>query len=434
MNATKIFLATLIVSVTLFPNIAQCQIVLTFSDGGGSTVNWGFSGSSTLTGSVGTFARPEFRLPSNTAWSTFISGGNFDDSGSDLRNATNVITGTFVTSGSPAVFIDGTQVELVGGGFAADGDWEVQFNDNSAGNKPEFGFLSTGIHDHNYPALSGTEELSATGSGSFTLASGTFTTNFNVGTYSHTATSGLNTQIIVDPDGGGPTGPTPPEARAFAWNEDFLGDWANNGNWSIIDGGSSPSVRANNPNHTVAFPDTASITGPTHVSTAAAVTVNRIEFANAAHSFLVGGFGSVNLHATTDPNSPVNPSMSVAGTHQFQAIVNLHNDTAVNVGSNSVLSFNNALNLGGATLTKTGVGEMEINNQLTTAGGSINIQQGTVSGHGTIGGNVNNDGGTISPGSDSAAATSLVPEPGSWTLLLLGLMALVSTIRPFRRY
>ena len=99
-----------------------------------------------------------------------------------------------------------------------------------------------------------------------------------------------------------------------------------------------------------------------------------------------------------------------------------------------MLSFNNALNLGGATLTKTGVGEMEINNQLTTAGGSINIQQGTVSGHGTIGGNVNNDRGTISPGIASAAATSLVPEPGSWTLLLLGLMALVSTIRPFRRY
>ena len=71
---------------------------------------------------------------------------------------------------------------------------------------------------------------------------------------------------------------------------------------------------------------------------------------------------------------------------------------------------------------------------LTTAGGSINIQQGTVSGHGTIGGDVNNDGGTISPGGSSLSESNVVPEPGSWALLLLGLMALVSTTRLFRRY
>ena len=427
MYKTKIFLATLIVSVTFIPNIAQCQIILTLTDGGDSTVNWSFSGSSTVTGNVGSLSTSSLRLPPSTSWNSFFSAGTFDDPGSELLNISNVSPRKVATSGDPAVFVDGSRVELAGGGFATEGDWQADFASD-----PAMRFLSKGIGNHNYPALIGGEVISATGSGTFDVGSGTFTTNFNVGTYSHSGTSGLNTQVIVDPDGD----PILPkvEARAFAWNKDFLGNWANNSNWSITDGGSGLLERANNPNHTVEFPDTASITGPTLVSTHVAVSVNRIEFANTTHSFLVGGFGSVNLQATTDPNLPVNPSMSVAGTHQFQAIVNLHNDTTVDVGSNSVLSFNNALNLGGAALTKSGVGTMEVNNVLTTAGGSINVQQGIVSGYGTIGGDVIVDGGTISPGSTSAAATSLVPEPGSWALLLLGLMALVSTIRLFRRY
>jgi len=64
----------------------------------------------------------------------------------------------------------------------------------------------------------------------------------------------------------------------------------------------------------------------------------------------------VNLQATTDPNSPVNPSLQVEGTHEFQADVNLHNNTAVDIATNSTLTFNRALNLMGNTLTKTGEG------------------------------------------------------------------------------
>ena len=49
-------------------------------------------------------------------------------------------------------------------------------------------------------------------------------------------------------------------------------------------------------------------------------------------------------------------------------------------------------------MTKTGNGEMAVRNDLITGGGTIDVQQGMVSGNGTISGDVNNNGGTISPG------------------------------------
>ena len=105
---------------------------------------------------------------------------------------------------------------------------------------------------------------------------------------------------------------------------------------------------------------------------------------------------------------------------------------SIDVASDSTLSFNNALNLDGVTLTKTGAGVLEINNRLTGAGGTLNIQQGMVSGHGAVGGDVSNDGGTISPGDNALGGNNAIPEPGSLVLLLLGMMALVSTSRRFR--
>jgi hypothetical protein len=86
------------------------------------------------------------------------------------------------------------------------------------------------------------------------------------------------------------------------------------------------------------------------------------------------------------------------GTHEFQADVNLHDDTTVDVASNSTLAFDGALNLMGKILTKTGAGTMAINNRVTLAGGTVVGAQGTISGDGTIGGDVYNEGGTLSPG------------------------------------
>ena len=224
-----------------------------------------------------------------------------------------------------------------------------------------------------------------------------------------------------------------PAITDFTWTQDGLGDWASNTNWM-------PGTRPpDGPNHKAIFADTANITGPTNVSTAAPVTVNRIEFSNTTHSFLIGGFGSVNMSATTTP-IPEDPSMSVQGTHQFQAAVNLLNDTTVDVASDSTLTFNETLNLMNQTLTKTGAGTMAVRNDLVSGGGTVQIGQGTVSGNGTIGGDVNNDGGTVSPGNSPGVLSingnysqgdgpGQVPEPTALILLALGIAGIAAASR-----
>ena len=224
------------------------------------------------------------------------------------------------------------------------------------------------------------------------------------------------TPILFDTIGPGTIGPNdgisavdnayvfllgPPAAvpdTTFTWNVNDLGSWTSKSNWLPTSG------PPNNPNHTVVFADTARITGPTIVGTNIAVTVNRIEFTNTTHSFAVSGHGSVNLAATTDPNSSVNPFVSVAGNHLFQTKVNLMNNATVNIDSDSTLVFDGALNLTGFTLSKTGDGTMFVRNDLVESGGLIDIQQGMVAGNGTIGGDVSN-GGTIAPGNSPGILT-----------------------------
>ena len=173
---------------------------------------------------------------------------------------------------------------------------------------------------------------------------------------------------------------------SFSWAVDDSGNWGDADNWTL---GGPPDSGG----HTAIFGN--AIDSPQTVFTNAAVTVNSIQFEN-AFGYAVAGQGSVNL---ADDGGGGLPSVSVAqGEHQFQAIVNLAANTSVDVAGGSTLIFNNALNLAGNNLTKTGTGEMAIRNDLVTGGGTINIQEGTVSGNGTVGGNVNNQGGTISPG------------------------------------
>ena len=71
---------------------------------------------------------------------------------------------------------------------------------------------------------------------------------------------------------------------------------------------------------------------------------------------------------------------------------------------------------------------MAINNKLKTAGDAMDIQQGTVEGVAIIGGDVNNEGGTISPGNSVASASS-VPEPTSLMLVVIGMISLICISR-----
>jgi len=129
------------------------------------------------------------------------------------------------------------------------------------------------------------------------------------------------------------------------------------------------------------------------VVTDTAVTVKDITFDN-ANTYVIAGSGSVALASDTNTST-----ISVLeGSHKFQTVVNLSNATDVDVAASSSLAFNNALNLGGNTLTKTGAGTMNINNILNTGGGSVVAAAGIVSGNGLIDGNLDNSGATVAPG------------------------------------
>jgi len=90
-----------------------------------------------------------------------------------------------------------------------------------------------------------------------------------------------------------------------------------------------------------------------------------------------------------------------AGSQEFQVPFGIHSATEVNVATDATLTFNNALNLNGQTLSKTGDGTMTVNNVLSTGGGTIQGLAGAISGSGTVGGDLNNSGATVAPGNSS---------------------------------
>ena len=205
----------------------------------------------------------------------------------------------------------------------------------------------------------------------------------------------------------------------FTWNTTQSGDWNVGSNWTSVAGPPGNPATENRANHSATFGDVIQSNRTVFVDDD--VSVRAIVFDN-TNTYVVAGPGSVNLVQGTAEGPPPTAITVNQGSHQFQAAVNMMNNTSVDVASGATLLFNNVLNLMSHTLTKSGDGVLEVNNRLTTAGGSLNVLQGTVAGVGTIGGNVNNNGGAISPGAGSLSGKiTPVPEPASWLLLVGGL-------------
>ncbi|MEM8681039.1 MAG: hypothetical protein AAGF97_16970 [Planctomycetota bacterium] len=162
---------------------------------------------------------------------------------------------------------------------------------------------------------------------------------------------------------------------------DSLGDWNDGVNWD-------PSFGPNDNTHTATFGG--AITASRTVVTDEAVTVKAVTFAN-TNSYVIGGAGSVTLEADSGNASITVNGSADAGSHQFQAVVNVASNTDIDVGAGAELVFNNALNLNGNTVNKTGAGALIINNQLNTGGGTLNNNAGSLQGGGTVGGNLNNN-------------------------------------------
>ena len=187
-----------------------------------------------------------------------------------------------------------------------------------------------------------------------------------------------------------------PPSNAFVWKNDVSGNWQERGNW--LGNGSSPPFFPDNNETTATFG--AAITSAKTVFTNSAVTTSVIRFEN-TNSYTLAGGGGVNIETGS-----MGTSIDVLnGSHEFQTKVDFHNDAKLDVTNGSTLTFNNALNLNGNTVTKMGGGTVVINNRLHNGGGMLDVQEGIVSGSGTIGGNVEN--GSIIAPSDSPGVLTI---------------------------
>lgn len=180
------------------------------------------------------------------------------------------------------------------------------------------------------------------------------------------------------------------------WTEGGTGAWTDPNHWDTV---FAPTTR----DHTATFAD--AITAPTTVTVDTDETINGITF-NHSISYGLGGVGSLNLQENTDVSPRLPNITATQGDHQFLVVTNVLDNTTVNVASASTLGFNHTLNLLGNTLTKTGTGTILVNNKLpTTGGGTLDVQEGTIAGVGTVGGDLNNNLGYVAPGSTTGVLT-----------------------------
>ena len=198
----------------------------------------------------------------------------------------------------------------------------------------------------------------------------------------------------------------PPGSTDYGWVKPHGGFW-NANNWV------EPGFPTGN-DATATFGDV--LTAPATIVADINVTVKRLSF-DSPIPYNVSGQGNVSFEADAGDAA----LLVLQGAHQFQAVVDLVSNTDVEVAGGSSLTFNNALNLNGNTLTKTGAGTVAINNTLTLGGGMVSLLEGSLTGIGTIGGDVDNDGGTISPG--TSLATNPIPEPSGIMLVALAVMS-----------
>lgn len=201
-------------------------------------------------------------------------------------------------------------------------------------------------------------------------------------------------------------------------------NWAGpSGDYNSVSNWISPGI----PQGNVKFGNNA--TGNTTVFTNEPISIIKMSFVGDTASYALAGHGPVNLDANTSDGSGAVVSVT-SGSHQIQAPVSANIDATVDVADGSSLDIVGALSLNSTTLTKEGNGTLSINS-LSSGGGTIVTNTGTVSGNGTVGDLVN-VGGTISPG-NVVSSTNTVPEPTTSLLFGMGMLLLVTWAKRLRR-
>ena len=184
------------------------------------------------------------------------------------------------------------------------------------------------------------------------------------------------------------TGPPLPDGT---WILGEGGNWNTASNWA---GNSVPN--GNDQIVTLG----SSVVAPATVFTNDAVTAKKIVF-DSAHTVAVAGTGLVHLEADTGSSR----LEVLQGTHTFQVRVEIHNATVADITQGATLKFSNQLDLNGNSLVKAGEGELLIRNTLLTEGGVVVGVGGTITGSGTVAGDLENPGATVAPGNSPGTLT-----------------------------
>ena len=206
---------------------------------------------------------------------------------------------------------------------------------------------------------------------------------------------------------------TPPPIVS-TWNIDASESWQNHANW---DNNAVPGSRNQ---HAIFGP---AITASRVVNLESNASLSRLEFNN-PHKYVVFGPSQFSVDLTTDTLANTPTVGVVQGDHQLQAVVNLRDDTAIDVSSGASLTFDHALHLNGNTLTKKGPGTALINNSQNSVGGAVVVEAGILGGTGTVGGILTaNSGTTVAPGTTYGTLSveaSYVQNAGSTLQIELG--------------
>ena len=203
-----------------------------------------------------------------------------------------------------------------------------------------------------------------------------------------------------------------PSPTPNQWLANATGSWFNAGSWLTGSPNSNTQIARfgtipTNPNVTVV------VDSP--------VTTKGVAFDNGVSHFIVAGTKTVTLDTDT---GTVNLTVEQAGSHEFQAAVSMADNVAANIVGGGRLDFNNALNLNGNTLTKSGNGTLNINNQLNSGSGSVVVTAGVLGGTGEVGGSLTNQsGGIVAPGRSAgtlSVATNYTQAAGATLAVELG--------------
>lgn len=134
------------------------------------------------------------------------------------------------------------------------------------------------------------------------------------------------------------------------------------------------------------------ITAPRTVSLSNDATLATLELNN-THAYTLSGPGKLILDAASDEAMV----LVEQGHHQLALQVNVRSQATVELLAGAIVDFS-VLDLEGNTLTKTGAGTMSIQDPNNVGTGIIILAEGTLGGVGTVPGDLQVIGGTVTPG------------------------------------